>query len=147
MDNDNELARAKQLFIAGIVFLVSCYIAYVELIYLVRGREIEADVTQVQEVVTRGRFRERRSLAVDYRFTEPDGTARTGSDTTATDWQRTPKVAIQYTPGATGRSRFAGSMNVIGLIIFFGSLVWVAFNVYKLHREANEPIRPSRRRR
>jgi hypothetical protein len=99
VDNDNELARAKLLLISGIVFLVSCYVAYVELIYLVRGREIEADVTQVQEVVTRRRFRERRSLAVDYRFTEPDGTARTGSDNTGTDWQRTPKILIQCLTG------------------------------------------------
>jgi hypothetical protein len=35
---------------------------------------------------------------------------------------------------------------VIGLLIFFGSLAWLMFNGYKLHREANEPIRPSRRR-
>jgi hypothetical protein len=98
---------------------------------LALGRQGIATVTSVSEVTRRGRT----SRRVEFAFEEPDGTQRTGEDSTNTNW--TPPadgvIKIVYTPGARGWARFAGHVNWIGLamfvvamslVLFFGLRLW-----------------------
>ena len=55
VDQDSEIARAKWLLIAGLVFIVSLFIVYQELAYLVNGRDAVATVEKTYEA-SRGRF-------------------------------------------------------------------------------------------
>ena len=86
MDSSSELAKAKWLLIAILIFFVSLYLCYAEAAYLLSGRETQANVTSVYEVTKRGRFGLNRgtNLRIEYAFNEPDGTRRTDSFTTST---------------------------------------------------------------
>jgi hypothetical protein len=142
MDPDSELARAKWLLAAGAMFLVSCFVCYSEMTYLFRGQQTQATVTQIYEVARRGRFgiSHGTSLSVEYTFTEPDGTRRMDSDTVSSDWEVPPNrtVAVQYTPGPSGRSRLAGHVNWFGIGFFVVSLGVLGFFGYRLWREASQ---------
>jgi hypothetical protein len=48
MDRDNELWRAKWLFLAGAIFLISTIFAYQELVFLVFGHTVPARVTRLR---------------------------------------------------------------------------------------------------
>lgn len=151
MDRDNELARAKWLLGSGVLFLASCFACYSEMVYLLSGHKIDAAVTEAYEVTHRTRFgmSQGKALTVEYRFAEPDGTQRTGSDTVASNWDLPPTgtIPVQYTPGAEGRSRLAGHINWLGIWFFFVSIGVLAFFGYRLWREAVEATRPSKPKR
>ena len=88
MDTDSEVAKAKWLLIGGLVFLVSCFICYDELVYLMRGKKTQAKVTEAYVVNRRsGRLglSTRQMLTVEYSFTELDKTYRSDSDTVGAD--------------------------------------------------------------
>lgn len=142
MDADSEIKKAKWLFGAGLLFLFSCYLTYGELAYLIRGRQTEATITNTQEFVHRGRFGLGGSqrLAVEYTFTEPDGTHRQDSDTVSPEWNIPEKgnVTVQYTPGRNGRSRLAGHVNWFGLALFGISVTVVGVAGYRLWHQAAE---------
>jgi hypothetical protein len=142
MDAENEIARAKWLLAAGVLFVVSCFVSYRELTYLLRGQQTQASVTQAYEITRKEHFglTETKSLTVEYAFTEPDGTHRADSDTVNADWPLPPsrKVAVQYTPGAGGRSRLAGHVNWFGIGFFVVSLGVLGFFGYRLWREASQ---------
>jgi hypothetical protein len=148
MDMDSELARAKWLLVSGALFLVSCFICYSELIYLLRGKQIHANVANVYEV-HRGRFGQRMMLTVEYSFTEPDGRRRSGSAIVNPDWEAPANgmVVVQYTPGSDGRSRLAGDVNWFGIAFFVASVGVLGFFGYRLWREASEAVRPARSKR
>lgn len=150
MDADSELVRAKWLFISGFLFLVSCCICYDEVIYLLSGREVKANVTRAYEF-TRRRFGvvTGKSLTIEYTFTEPDGTHRSGSDTVGTDWEvpATGGIPVRYTPGAEGRSRLAGRVNWVGVGFFVISLGVLGFFGYRLWREASKALGPGKPKR
>jgi hypothetical protein len=152
MDADNELARAKWLLIAIAVFLFSACISWGEMIYLVFGRETQADISKIYaEVRSSGRFRQRQSetMMIDYSFTEPDGTRRTGTDSIFEGmvFPSDKKVMVRYTSGAEGRSRLAGHSNWIGIILFLGSLTAIGIFGFRLWREAKEATRDRKPRR
>jgi hypothetical protein len=153
MDRDSELARAKWLLFSGILFLVSCFICYGELMYLLRGKQTRATLTKAYEVTRRGRFglSSGTVLTVEYTFVEPDGTRREDSDTVSPDWELPSDgtVPVQYTPGSEGRSRLAGHVNWFGIGFFAVSVVVLGVFGYRLWREASEATkpRPSKRRR
>ena len=151
MDADQELTRAKWLLFSGLFFLVSCFMSYRELVYLVRGRVAQAAVTKAYEVTQRGRFgvSQGTRLTVEYTFTEPDGTRRSDSDTVDTDWPlpSNESVPVQYTPGAGGRSRLSGHVNWAWIAIFVVSLGVMGVFGYRLWRVAHEATRPARSRR
>jgi hypothetical protein len=151
MDTDNELARAKGLLFGGVLFLVSCFICYGELIYLVRGRQAQANVTKSYESTRRGRFglSQGTMVTVEYAFAEPDGTRRTGSDTVRPDWPLPSNgtVPVQYTPGEDGRSRLSGHVNWFGPGFFAVSVGVLGFFGYRLWREASEAFEPRKSRR
>ena len=148
----DELRKAK-LFFAGLVLLiVACFFAYQEFSYLIFGKGTSATVTKVSDVTTRSRTGEHTHRQVEFAFTEPNGTQRTGEDNMSTSW--TPPssgvVKVQYTPGSDGRARLAGHVNWIGigmfavamcLLLFFGVRLWLEA------REATRPIKKKKRRR
>lgn len=151
MDSDSELARAKWLLIAGAIFLVSGCVSWGEVVYLLFGRDAQADVTKAYEVTRRGRFGVggRTRLTVEYSFSEPDGTRRTGTDTVPTDWFDQPggKVEVRYTAGANGSSRLAGHVNWVGLGFFGLSVGLLGFFGFRLWREASDATRDRKPRR
>ena len=146
MDTDSELARAKWLFFSGILFIVSCFICYGELVYLLRGKQTQASITAAYEVPRRGRFGLSRStvLTVEYTFVETDGTRREDSDTVSPDWKLPSNgtVPVQYTPGSEGRSRLSGHVNWFGIGFFVVSVVVLSIFGYRLWREASEATKP-----
>ena len=148
MDGDNELARAKWLLISGLLFIVSLFLCYAEVVYLLNGRETQANVTKTYEVTKRGRFGISRGTnrVVEYAFAEPDGTRRTDSDTVSADTDIGQKVAVRYTPGANGRSRLAGHVNWFGVILFSGSILSMTFFGFRIWREYKAGEAPRKRR-
>jgi hypothetical protein len=151
MDHENELARAKWLMLAAAIFLVSGCLSWDELIYLISGRETQADVTKAFEVTKRGRLgmSEQRRLTVEYSFADTDGKRRIGTDTVSPDWPLPGggKVAIQYTAGADGSSRLAGHVHWVGLTLFALSLGAMGIFGFRLWREASEATRDQKPRR
>ncbi|WP_020472813.1 hypothetical protein [Zavarzinella formosa] len=151
MDSDNETARAKWLLGAAVVFLASGCVSWNELIYLLGGRNTQANVEKVFEINRRGRFGlgGGRQLTVEYAFTEPDGTKRTGTDTVPMDWPPpvNGKIPVQYTAGEKGSSRLAGHVGWIGVTLFALSAGSVAIFGYRLMREANDATSGRKSRR
>jgi len=148
---DTESGRAKALLIAGILFLGSSIYAYSELMYLVRGRDTTATITEAYKVTKRGRFglSGGQQIEVEYKFTDADGNARTGSDRVDDDWPVPPdrKVAVRYRPGPDGSSRLAGHVGWTTLIIFGICLTGVCIFGFRLWREAYDATRDSPRRK
>ena len=141
---DNEVARAKWLLIGVVVLLISGCISYGEVAYYLNGHDADADITKAYESRSR---RGRTRLTVEYAFTEPDGTRRTGQDTVSTSSSvpRAGKVPVRYTPGEGGSSRLAGQVNWVGLALFAISAGCVAiFGIRLLLEGASEP-KPRRR--
>ena len=122
---------------------------YAELAYLLSGHETTANVTKAYETTIRGRFGIGRGtkIVVDYTFAEPDGTRRTDSCNMSSDWIPTQQVTVRYTPGANGRSRIAGEVNWIWIIIFAASIASIGFFGFRLWREFQEGDKPRKVRR
>jgi hypothetical protein len=151
MDTESETGRAKALLIAGVLFLGSGVYAYSELMYLIRGRDATATVTEANKVTRRGRFGASRGeqIEVEYRFKDTDGNERTGSDRADEDWTvpRDRQVSIRYRPGADGSSRLAGRIGWVSLAVFGVCLAAVCVFGYRLWREANDAYaKPGRKK-
>ena len=151
MDSDHELARAKWLLLSAAIFLISGCISWDELVYWVSGRDIQADVVKAYQVTRRGRLgqSEVQRLTVDFAFTEPEGTRRTGTDTVARDWPLPGggKVPVRYTAGANGSARLSGHVNWVGLVLFGFSLGSVGVFGFRLWREAVDATRDQKPKR
>src|SRR5258705_13433917 len=121
MDSESEIARAKWSLLFGAVFLVSCFICYSELVYLIRGHEAQATVTNAHLVEKRGRFGlpTGKKLAVDFSYSESGGLRRTGHDEVSSSWEvpSDGAITVRYTPGMDGRSRWAGHVNWFGVAL------------------------------
>ena len=148
----DELRKAKFFFAGLVLLIVSCFFGYEELSYLIRGKEISATVTQVTDITTRSRTGEHTHRQVEFAFTEPNGTKRTGEDNMSTNW--TPPssgvVKVRYTPGSDGRARLAGKVNWIGIGMFVVAMCLISFFGVRLWleaREATRPIKKKKRRR
>src|SRR5262245_53000316 len=109
MDGWGPVRRGRFLMAAGVLFLCSTCVSYQELIYLIQGRDTEAEITRD--------FEERRprggtTRVVEFKFREPNGTQRHGRETVPSNWQAPPngKVYVRYTPGENGDSRFVGNI-------------------------------------
>ena len=139
MDMDDELKRLKWLLISGVVFLISAFFSWREMTYAISGKEVDASLVRVYETTERGRRgRTIHKLAVEYEFKGSDGVVRKESDTISVDAPRPagPTVAVQYLDGEAGRSRLAGNTQKFWLMIFFGSLAFIGYKIFKLVREA-----------
>jgi hypothetical protein len=145
MDDNKELANAKWLLGCIVVFLVSCFFVYDEFCYLIWSREAPGTITKVYTSTTRRGT----VLNVDYTFTEADKTARRGTVVLSDSWSPPPgnTVTVQYTPGELGRSRLAGTIYRLPIIIFGVSLLAVLVVIVRLVREANDAYRPRKPKR
>ncbi len=105
MDKSDRSKMA--LIIFTLVFLVmGSYLSYVEISYLLFGRETTGTVTKVADLTRRHRGHEQKYRQVEFTYAEPNGTQRSGEDSMDTNW--TPPsngvIKVQYTPGADGRA-------------------------------------------
>ena len=155
MDSDmgSELRKFRWILGGALIFLVSGFICYGELVYLFRGVETEATVTRVYDTNHPGRYgKEYVKHNVDYTFREPNGTNRTDSVTVSSDW-RVPvgsKVLVEYTPGKDGKSRLSGQRNWAGIIIFLislGALVVAGIMLWVKAGKEMEERKPRRKKR
>lgn len=148
MDQDNELQRFKFALFAFVAVVISGYISWGEMKYMVWGKSADATVTQAREEERRGRRGRRyQVLVVDYTFVEADGTRRSERDEVSSGTEvPTPTATVQYLPGVANSSRLTGQENVLAVIIFVGSLAWMGYSIYSIAREANAPIKRSGRR-
>jgi hypothetical protein len=149
VDTENELGRAKWLLMAGLLFLVSCFLVYDEVAYALSGREAQATVTK-SYLSTSGRpsLRSSARLTVEYAFAEPGGGQRKGMSSLPADavLPQSGTVAVRYTPGEDGRSRLAGHVNWWGITMFGVTLLALGVAGFRLWREAAEATRTDRPR-
>jgi hypothetical protein len=129
------------MLIAGVLFLVSAWYAFTEMRNMVWGRTTPAVVTGVRHTMSAG-WRRRPMQVFEYLFTDADGKTRNEQDEVSTDWPApTASVDVQHIPGAGGVSRLKGHSNFMSVYFFAGSLLWIGVSLYRILREANEPIR------
>lgn len=142
MDSESELSRAKWMLISAGIFLISGCISWGEMVYLVLGKEVQADITKAYEVNRGGKFGIGGSqmITVEYSYIEQDGARRTGTDTVPNDWPlpRGGKVPVRYKPGSENGSRLAGHVNWFGLVFFGLSTVSMGIFGFRLWREASD---------
>ena len=139
MDAGKEIARAKWLLLAVLVFLVSGCLSWGEFVYLIGGKTADATVTKVVEVTSkRWGVETGKRLEVTYTFTEPDGTPRTGTDTADLNWPIpvSKKTLVQYTPGKDGGSRLSGKVNWIALTVFGVAVAAIGLTIVLFVRKA-----------
>ena len=145
MDQDAEFKRAKWLLGAAGIFLISCFMAFDEMRYMILGRTSKGRITQVKpysEPGRRGRTNQR--LSVEYSFkTEPQGSILNERDNVSSDWQLPEggSVPIQYISGSPDSSRLAGNRNMMWVIVFFGSLGIMSVFLFMLYLEAKQPTK------
>jgi hypothetical protein len=147
-----ELGKLKLLMAALMVWLVSGFFVYEELIYLVLGKDATATVTNVQPMTRRSRSGDHHYLKVDFSFTEANGTQRIGEDNMSTDWvpPSSNTLTVRYTPGISGRARIAGNVKWFGIALFVAAMCATFFFVLRLalaSRPAPPPRRKKKRRR
>lgn len=143
MEVDNEVARFKWMLGAGLMFLVSGCFSVGELRYAVSGTTTDAQLLEVKEVVSRGRWgRQYTNLSVSYHFTDTAGGERTEKDLVPDDWPiaSTPTIAVQYIPGKPEWSRLSGNRRDWALIVFGLSLCGVGWFGVMVYRAVNNPI-------
>jgi hypothetical protein len=135
----DELRKVRFLLVCMVLLAVSGYFGFEEIAYFVNGKETSATVTKVTEVTRRGSV----SRQVEFMFTEPNGTPRTGEDTASAGW--TPPaggvIQVRYTPGANGRARFAGRVNWIGIGMFVVAIALCLFFGLRLLFQARSAVR------
>jgi hypothetical protein len=151
MDTDNEVAKFKWMLGAGLMFLVSGCFSVSELRYAVSGTTTDAQLLEVKEVTSRGRWgTQHTNLHVSYQFNDSTGGPRTEIDTVPDDWPigSGETISVQYIPGKAHWSRIAGNRRDWAVIVFGLSLCGLAYLGFQLHHAVNNPIpRPPRGRR
>ena len=140
MDTEAETAKFKVMLVVAIIFLISAFLAWRELKYMMFAEEADAKIVRVyqfEEVGRRGRVREK--LAIEYKFTDAEtGAVRTETDTfpISTPPPKGKTVQVEYLEGAEGRSRVAGHDQKIWLWVCGGTLTFLAFKFFALVRES-----------
>jgi hypothetical protein len=151
MDADNDIARVKWLLLGIVLFLIGGFLSYRELVYLIRGREVQARVVKAYEQEQHGRFGQvtGTKLVIEYAFTDAEGLSRKGDDEVGTDWPlpTSGSVSVTYTPGIDGVSRLTGHGNWIVLVLFGGALIYLAVAGYLFWREVSEAVKDLKPRR
>ena len=140
MDTEAETAKFKVMLVVAIVFLISAFLAWREMKYIMFAEEADAKIVRVyqfDDVGRRGRVREK--LAIEYQFKDAEtGTVRTETDTfpiTVTP-PKGPTVKVEYLKGAEGSSRVTGHSQKIWLWVCGGTLAFLAFKFFALVRES-----------
>ena len=151
MDDDKELEKAKYVLAFIGVFLLSAYFAWDAIRYQVFASTADARVVRTYDTSESGR-RGRRTprLGVEYQFTDKSGASVTEKDEVSLDTAigSSGAIRVEYLAGIRDSSRISGTRSAALPILFFvGSLIGLAIFIVKLAREANAPIKTSRKRR
>ena len=143
-NEDNHVWRFKYALIFGILFLVSAYQSWQELVYLVRGRTARANATE-NYTQSSGRFMQNKHRVLEYSFSEEGGLARRGADTFSIEEPVPGQVLVQYTPGTNGRSRLQGHVGWVWIAFFSISIAGLAWAGYRLNKQIDEAMAPRRK--
>jgi hypothetical protein len=139
MDMDDEMRRLKWLLLAGLILIVSAFFSWRELKYAVLGSTVDARLVRTYETTEGGRRgRSREKIAVEYEFTDKDGTVRKETDTISTSEPRPagPTVLVQYRSGSPDASRLSGNSQRIWLLVFLGCIAFVGFKIWSIMKES-----------
>jgi hypothetical protein len=126
-----------------LLIVIGGYFSFVEVSYVLLGKETTGAVTKVSDVTRRHRGHEQTYREVEFTFAEPNGAQRTGEDTMETTW--TPPsngfIKVQYTPGINGRARLAGNAKwrgfvilAVGMVVFLFASVWLWLGARQAYR-------------
>ena len=142
MDQDDELKRFKWLLCAGLLFLITGYFSLKEAKYAIWGHSVDAQVTEFKKWIRTGRRSDSPMIDVTYTYKEADGTIRSGTDSVNQSWVQgdLQTVKIQYIAGGEGSSRIKASERLMPVYFFAAAVLWLAYAIFKLVREANTPI-------
>jgi hypothetical protein len=138
------------LIVVTLVFLgMGGYFSYVEISYLLLGRETTGTVNKVTDFTRRHRGHEHTYRQVEFTFAEPNGTRRTGEDNMDTSWMPPSSgvIKVQYTPGVNGRARLAGNVKWSGFVIFAVALAVLFFAVGWLWLDARAAYKPRKKKK
>ncbi|MCA9074285.1 MAG: hypothetical protein KDA93_04570 [Planctomycetaceae bacterium] len=148
VDEDVEQRNAGLLVAAVIAFVISGWYSFNELKYALRSTTVTATVTRQYEFTVPTRHGQSGPrLGIEYEFTNAAGDTQHDKDWVPlpSELEGQPSVEVQYLPSTDGDSRLAANRSVIGPVFFGGCLLFLAFSLAQLIREANAPIRRSRR--
>lgn len=149
MDQEAELAKFKLILFALVVFLVSGFFAYGELKFSLWGKTAQANISRTFETEEPGRRgRSRPLLAVEYSFTEADGTPRNERDDVPRGSQipSSGPITVEYLPGVADSSRILGHSSKMAVYVFLGCLAILAFAGFQLWRMASDAVNDKPRR-
>lgn len=157
MNQDNSGLGCLLMVIAPILLLVSTYLAWWELRFLVQGRAAVATVEGVQEIDVGRRWYlyPARYLEVRYAFKdEATDRVRAEHDNLPVTWPRPDQtVRIQYVAGVPGGSRVEGHRHIwftlFFVVCFVGSVAYGGFLLREARRAVieEEAFEAARRRR
>lgn len=145
-DQDHVVWKFKYALLFGMLFLVSIYYSWQELVYLIRGRLAQGTVTESYSQ-SLGRYGQNKSRVIEYRFAEDGGLQRKGGDTLSMEEQVPDFVLVEYTPGENGRSRIKGHIRWLWLAIFGVSIAGLAWAGYRLNKHIDEAMAPRNKRK
>jgi hypothetical protein len=142
MDAEDEAWKFKALLVVALIFVVSAFLSYVELKYMMAGRTTDATVEKVAEYASRrGGYR-----TVYYNYRDPAGNLRHGSDTLGR-FDDAPEtgdtVVIDHLDDA---SRLHGHRQGGALMIFFGSLFALVVGGVLFWRHIEQAVKPTSRK-
>jgi len=148
MDQDEEITKFKQILIAGLTFAISTVFSYRELKYTLWSKTADAMVTRKFDTAESTGRRRKELIAVEYQFTETDGTTRMDRDRVAIDFPlpQTPTVTVQYLPAVKDSSRLLGISRSYFVWAFIGSFAWLITAGVNLWREAHKAVHGPRKR-
>jgi hypothetical protein len=142
-DDDKETAKAIGAVVAIVLFIISTFVAWMELKYMTAGQTAQATVDRVVEYrVGRRMARRQTEWEVMYRYNDASGTRQSGSDGVPVGWRPPPggTVTIEYVGES---SRLAGHRNTAMLVVFFGSFAVLLVGGFLFWRHVREATRPS----
>jgi hypothetical protein len=149
LQSDIDLIGATWLVVSVVILLISGCVCWDELIYLVSGQNVYAEITNTHKVYG-GDYSENakpRRLTLDFIYTEAGGTRRMGTDTVPADWP-IPEggfVPIRYIPGQD-HSRIAGHINWISPVFLGLSVLSLALFGIRVWRKAAKATREKKRK-
>lgn len=145
---DGEGAGCYLLLWAVVLFLVSTYFTWQEFRYAVFSKSAVAEVVGVEEVEVYRRRRRVPELVVTYQFTdESTKQPRTGTEHFSIDADIGSKEDVQYFPGKNGDSRLRRTARSWPIIVFFATIAFAGYSLWKMYLEANETTHRKKRRR
>lgn len=149
VDMDDEVRRFKWMLIVLIVFLITGWHSWDEMVFAFRGHQATGQIIGISRKETVGsRGRTWHWQAVSYTFNDEAGSFWSGEALMPLDWQAPADGSVGVRYLADGRARIEGQENLIALMVFLGLAAWLGWLAFGLWKEAREAVSgPPRRRR